>query len=177
MLKSVGSELDEWCESCCVFSSGTGCVICIDILSHVETSDGVSTSEEKGFVFIAGQLFRKGLGSWRERVLDVGVVMQLWVVLSEKSLRSESLDWLVGFFVSVSIVVSADYNSTIFRIRGVLIPPSVPVVGVVVRAVVGSVGSGIVMLVVDYLEIGNCFFAGLVVILFFAGDVFLISGA
>ena len=38
----------------------------------------------KGVAFIASPLVKKGPGSWRERVLDVAVVVRLYAFLSEK---------------------------------------------------------------------------------------------
>ena len=124
-------------------------------------------SEEKGVAFIAGPLFRKGLGSWRERVLDVALVVQLCVVLLEKTLGSEPLDWLAGLLASVYMVALACCSGTTFWIGGMSIPPSVPDVGVVFRTGVGCVGTGIVMLVVGSFKTGDYFFAVLVALLFF----------
>ena len=127
-------------------------------------------SGEKGVAFIAGPLVKKGSGSWRERVLDVAVVVQLYEVLSEKkTLGSEPLDWLVGLFVSVSIVAVVGCSGMTFRIEGVSIPPSVSGFGAVVRIIGGCVGTGIVMLVVGSFEIVDGFFAVLLDLLFFTG--------
>ena len=77
----------------------------------------------------------------------------------------------------MSIVALVGCSGTTFRIGGMSIPPSVPgvdVVDVVVGSVVGSVGIGIVMIVVVFFEIGDCLFTVLVVLLFLF--FFLISG-
>ena len=69
----------------------------------------------------------------------------------------------------MSIVALVGCSGTTFRIGGMSIPPSVPgvdVVDVVFGAVVGSVGIGIVMIVVVFFEIGDCLFTFLVVLLF-----------
>ena len=87
----------------------------------------------------------------------------------KKALGSEPLDWLVGFFVSVSIVAVVGCSGMTFRIGGVSIPPSVSGVGAVVRIIGGCVGTGIVMLVVGSFETVDGFFAVLVDLLFFTG--------
>ena len=108
---------------------------------------------------------------------DVAVVVQLCAVLSEKSIGSEPLDRLCWLVRSVSFVGSAGCSSTSCRIGGVNFSPSVSSVGVVVRAVIDSVDTEMVVVVVGSLDRSGCFFAILVTLVSLVGAFFLMLGA
>ena len=53
-------------------------------------------AEENGVAFIVGPLFMYGSGLWREFVFDVALAVQLFAVLSKKTLGSEPLERLLS---------------------------------------------------------------------------------